>query len=71
MASRSPSVASTHVQVILRPVGALENFQRMVHLVFLLIADAVARIALKKVLPLLMLWTAPPPARECHESGCC
>ena len=21
--------------------------------------------------PLLMLWTAPPPARECHESGCC
>ena len=20
---------------------------------------------------LLMLWTAPPPARECHESGCC
>ena len=21
--------------------------------------------------PLLMLWTAPPPARECHEYGCC
>ena len=21
--------------------------------------------------PLLMLWTAPPPARECHECGCC
>jgi len=21
--------------------------------------------------PLLMLWTAPPPARECHESGRC
>ena len=21
--------------------------------------------------PLLMLWTAPPPARECHGSGCC
>ena len=21
--------------------------------------------------PLLMLWTAPAPARECHESGCC
>jgi hypothetical protein len=21
--------------------------------------------------PLLMLWTAPPPARECHEWGCC
>jgi hypothetical protein len=21
--------------------------------------------------PLLMLWTAPPPARECHKSGCC
>ena len=20
---------------------------------------------------LLMLWTAPPPARECHECGCC
>jgi hypothetical protein len=20
--------------------------------------------------PLLMLWTAPPPARECHECGC-
>ena len=20
--------------------------------------------------PLLMLWTAPPPARECHEYGC-
>ena len=20
---------------------------------------------------LLMLWTAPPPARDCHESGCC
>ena len=20
---------------------------------------------------LLMLWMAPPPARECHESGCC
>src|SRR5437016_5085672 len=22
-------------------------------------------------LPSLMLWTAPPPARECHEWGCC
>jgi uncharacterized membrane protein YoaK (UPF0700 family) len=22
-------------------------------------------------LALLMLWTAPPPARECHGSGCC
>jgi CubicO group peptidase (beta-lactamase class C family) len=22
-------------------------------------------------LPLLMLWTAPPPARECHECGRC
>src|SRR6516164_6284669 len=21
--------------------------------------------------PLLMLWTAPPPARECHRRGCC
>ena len=21
--------------------------------------------------PLLMLWTAPPPARECHGCGCC
>src|ERR1017187_3076032 len=21
--------------------------------------------------PLLMLWTAPPPGRECHECGCC
>src|ERR1700687_5588532 len=21
--------------------------------------------------PLLMLWTAPPPARECHEYDCC
>src|SRR6516164_7259542 len=21
--------------------------------------------------PLLMLWTAPPPARKCHECGCC
>ena len=20
---------------------------------------------------LLMLWTAPPPARECHRCGCC
>ena len=20
---------------------------------------------------LMMLWTAPPPARECHEYGCC
>ena len=20
--------------------------------------------------PLLMLWTAPPPARKCHERGC-
>jgi hypothetical protein len=20
--------------------------------------------------PLLMLWTAPPPARECHGCGC-
>ena len=19
----------------------------------------------------MMLWTAPPPARECHEGGCC
>jgi two-component system, cell cycle response regulator DivK len=22
-------------------------------------------------IPLLMLWTAPPPARECHRCGCC
>jgi hypothetical protein len=21
--------------------------------------------------PLVMLWTAPPPARECHGYGCC
>jgi len=21
--------------------------------------------------PVLMLWTAPPPARECHRSGRC
>src|SRR6266540_1559125 len=21
--------------------------------------------------PLLMLWTAPPPARKCHGCGCC
>jgi hypothetical protein len=21
--------------------------------------------------PVLMLWTAPPRARECHGSGCC
>jgi uncharacterized protein len=21
--------------------------------------------------PVLMLWTAPPPARKCHECGCC
>src|SRR5262245_43991453 len=21
--------------------------------------------------PNLMLWTAPPPARECHRGGCC
>ena len=21
--------------------------------------------------PFLMLWTAPPPALRCHQSGCC
>jgi hypothetical protein len=21
--------------------------------------------------PVLMLWTAPPPARKCHGCGCC
>ena len=21
--------------------------------------------------PVMMLWTAPPPARECHGCGCC
>jgi transposase len=26
---------------------------------------------LDKIEPLLMLWTAPPPARECHGCGGC
>ena len=32
---------------------------------FLYVSCAAARWSL------LMLWTAPPPARECHECGCC
>ena len=26
---------------------------------------------LQRVRSLLMLWTAPPPARKCHGCGCC
>ena len=26
---------------------------------------------LQRMSPVLMLWTAPPPARECHGCGCC
>jgi hypothetical protein len=35
---------------------------------FLVGADRANRMKLP--CPLLMLWTAHPPARECHESGC-
>ena len=30
-----------------------------------------AQIMLQRMCLLMMLWTAPPPARECHECGCC
>ena len=26
---------------------------------------------MRRTCPLMMLWTAPPPARECREYGCC
>jgi hypothetical protein len=26
---------------------------------------------LRRICPLLMLWTAPPPALKCHGCGCC
>ena len=31
----------------------------------------IPQLALRCMRPLLMLWTAPPPARECHRCGCC
>jgi membrane-bound lytic murein transglycosylase A len=34
-------------------------------------AEQAAIILLQCVSPLLMLWTAPPPARECHRCGAC
>ena len=33
--------------------------------------DRIQRNLLHCICPLLMLWTAPPPARKCHGCGCC
>ena len=56
----SPNTLKQHTRL------CTSGIRLVCHQIILLSRTEIRRLGL-----LLMLWTAPPPARACHESGCC